>query len=195
MDSEAKGSGYGGIESGTRVVAKRRSMSGCDVVLRFLSLALSLAAAVVLGVNKETKMVSVTLVSSLPPISIPATAKWNYLSAFTYLVVANSIACGYAAISLALTLANRDGTKKWITILISILDLIMVALLFSAIGAAGAIGLMGYHGNSHVQWKKVCNVFDKFCSQTAASLGLSAAAAVAFFLLVVLATYNLHKRP
>ena len=82
MDSEQKGSGYGGFESGTRI-ANRRSMSGCGVVLRFLSLALSLAAAVVLGVNKETKMVPVTLVPTLPPINIPATAKWNYLSAFT----------------------------------------------------------------------------------------------------------------
>ncbi|KAL1543128.1 CASP-like protein 1E2 [Salvia divinorum] len=194
MDSEVKGSGYGGIESGSRTaVANKRSMRGCDVVLRFLALALSLAAAVVLGVNKETKMVSVTLVPTLPPISIPATAKWHYLSAFTYLVVVNSIACGYAAISLVLTLANRDG-KRVITTLIVLFDLVMVALLFSAIGAAGAIGLMGYHGNSHVQWKKVCNVFDKFCGQTGASLGLAAAAAAAFFLLVVLATYNLHKR-
>lgn len=64
-------------------------------------------------------------------------------------------------------------------------DLIMVALLFSATGAAGAIGLMGAHGNSHVQWKKVCNVFGKFCGQVAASGTLSLFGAIAFFLLVL----------
>lgn len=114
-------------------------------------------------------------------------------SCFRFFVVANAIACAYAAISLILTLANRNG-KKGIATLIILFDLIMVALLFSAIGAAGAIGLMGFKGNSHVQWKKVCNVFDKFCDQGAASIGLSGAAAGAFFVLVVLAIFNLHKK-
>lgn len=108
-------------------------------------------------------------------------------------MVANAIACGHAAISLILTLANGSG-KKGITTLIIFFDLIMVALLFSAVGAAGAIGLMGFEGNSHVQWKKVCNVFDKFCHRAAAALGLSGAASIAFFLLVVLAVFNLHKK-
>ncbi|XP_057771972.1 CASP-like protein 1E2 [Salvia miltiorrhiza] len=197
MYSQYKSSSNGGIESGVRerevAVANKRSMRGCDVVLRFLALALGFAAAVVFGVNKETEMVAVTLVASLPPVNIPATAKWNYLSAFKYFVVANAIACGYAAISLVLTLANRNG-RKGITTLVIILDLVMVALLFSALGAAGAIGLMAKQGNSHVQWNKVCDLFDKFCERGAASIGLSGAAAVAFFVLVVLAIFNLHKK-
>ncbi|KAL1548509.1 CASP-like protein 1E2 [Salvia divinorum] len=174
-------------------MANRRSMRGCDVVLRFLALALCLAAAAVLGVNKETKMVAMTLVPTLPPVNIPATAKWHYLSAFTYFMVANGIACGYAATSLVLILANRNG-KKGITKVIILFDLVMVVLLFSAIGAAGAIGLIGFQGNSRVQWNKVCNVFDKFCHQGAASFGLSVAASVAFFFIVVLAIHNLQHK-
>lgn len=112
---------------------------------------------------------------------------------FRFFVVANAIACAHAAISLALTLANRDGNKG-ITTLIIFLDLVMLPLLFSSIGAAAALGLMGYQGNSHVQWNKVCNVFDKFCRHAAAAIGLSGAASVAFFLLVVLATFNLIKK-
>ncbi|KAK6117323.1 hypothetical protein DH2020_048914 [Rehmannia glutinosa] len=267
MESQYKNSSNGGIESGV-AVANKNKMRGWDVVLRFLALALSLTAAVVLGVNKETTTVAVTLVPTLPPVNIPVTAKWHDLSAFVslrrrkttiarqhfgqwqvetglvgwpqpvaarggmslgvtdmnecrgqtlflvclvvhlwwvefwptvvmvagrrwFFVVANIVACVYAAISLLLTLANRSG-KKGITMLINFLDLTMVALLFSSVGAAVAIGLMGYEGNSHVQWKKVCNVFDRFCDR--ARPGLSGGASLAFFMLVVLATLNLHKK-
>ncbi|KAI3469437.1 hypothetical protein Pfo_026100 [Paulownia fortunei] len=200
MESQYKGSSNGGIESGATnarekevAVANKRKMRGWDVVLRFLALALSLAAAVVLGVDKETTTVVLTLVPTLPPVNVPVTAKWHDLSAFVFFVVANTVACAHAAISLLLTLANRGG-KKGITMMVILFDLVMVALLFSSVGAALAIGLMGYEGNSHVQWKKVCNVFGKFCDQGAAALGLSGGASLAFFLLVVLATFNLHKK-
>ncbi|KAH6808769.1 hypothetical protein C2S51_026552 [Perilla frutescens var. frutescens] len=167
-------------------------MMGCDAVLRFFALALSLTAAVVLGIDKETKTVPVMLVPDLPPMNVSLTSKWHYLSAFVFFVVANAIACGYAAISLILTLIMNG--KKGITMMIIFFDLVMVALLFSSVGAAAAIGIMGYKGNSHVQWNKVCNVFEKFCAQAAAAVGISAGAAAAFLLLVLLAIFNLHNK-
>ncbi|KAL9161400.1 hypothetical protein ABFS82_07G019400 [Erythranthe guttata] len=194
MESQYKGSyNNGGVESAGARVANRRNMSGCDVVLRLLALALTLTAAVVLGVDKQNTTVAVTLVPTLPPVNVPVTAKWHHLSAFVFFVVANAIACAHAAISLALTLANRSG-KKGITMIVVLFDLVMVALLFSGVGAAASIGVMGFEGNSHVQWKKVCNVFGKFCHQAAAAIGLSGVAALVFFLLVALATWNLHKK-
>ncbi|KAL0414633.1 UNVERIFIED_CONTAM: CASP-like protein 1E2 [Sesamum radiatum] len=198
MESQYKVNSNGGIESGatnttaTRV-ANKRNIRGWDLVLRFLALALSLAAAVVLGVDKESTTVAMTLVPTLPPVNVPVVSKWHYLSAFVFFVVANAIACAHAAISLLLTLANRSGNKG-IALMIVLFDLVMVALLFSSFGAALAVGLVGYKGNSHVRWNKVCNVFDRFCNQAAAAFGLSGAATVAFFLLVVLATLNLHKK-
>ncbi|XP_073141537.1 CASP-like protein 1E2 [Henckelia pumila] len=203
MESQYKNSNNGGIESGGAnttygrgsevAVANKKSFRGWDFVLRVLALALCLAAAVVLGVNKQNTTVPVSLVPTLPPVNVPVTAKFHYLSAFTYLVVANAIACAYAAVSLLLALANKGG-KKGISLVIMILDLAMVALLFSAIGASLAVGLIGYKGNSHVRWAKVCNVFGRFCNQVAASIGLTGAAAGIFFLLVILIVFNLHKR-
>lgn len=63
-------------------VANERTAKGSDVILRFLAFALTLVAAIVLGVDKQTKLVSMTVVSTLPPITVPVTAKWHYLSAF-----------------------------------------------------------------------------------------------------------------
>ena len=53
-----------------------------EVVLRVLALVLTLVAAILLGVDKQTKIVSVTISPGLPPFNVPATAKFNYLSAF-----------------------------------------------------------------------------------------------------------------
>lgn len=66
------------------VVNRSSNFSGKDLAVRFLALTLTLVAAILLGVDKETKTVSVTLVSSLPPIDLPVTAKWTQMSAFVY---------------------------------------------------------------------------------------------------------------
>ncbi|XAR57125.1 hypothetical protein NMG60_11025156 [Bertholletia excelsa] len=170
MDTQMNGVN-GGYESRGKEGTAARASCG-PVVLRMLGLALTLAAAVVLGVDKQTEMVQVQLVSTLPPLNVPVTAKWHYMSAFVYFVVANAIACAYAAVALVLALASR-GKRGNLALVVTILDLIMVALLFSANGAAGAIGLMGYEGNSHVRWEKVCNKFSRFCHQVAAAILLS----------------------
>ena len=54
----------------------------CDLVLRFLAFALTLVAAIVLGLDKQTKVVPIKLSEALPPLYVPVTAKWQYLSAF-----------------------------------------------------------------------------------------------------------------
>lgn len=88
METQKKGSSFEGGEGVERkekevkVETKGRRMRSCEVVLRLLALALTLVAAIVLGVNKETKMVPMTLSPSLPPLNVPVTAKWRYLSAF-----------------------------------------------------------------------------------------------------------------
>ncbi|KAG8372987.1 hypothetical protein BUALT_Bualt12G0124100 [Buddleja alternifolia] len=196
MESQYKVSD-GVIESGAKekqeAVANKRTMRGCELVLRVVAVALSLAAAVVLATNKQTVTVAVILVPTLPAVNIPVTAKWHDLSSSVYFFVANIIACTYGVISLLLMLANK-GTKKGVAMLVIIFDLVMVALLFSSVGASSALGLMGYKGNSHLQWRKVCNVFGKFCLQGTAALALCGVASFAFFLLVLLAILNLHKK-
>ncbi|KAJ6688890.1 hypothetical protein OIU85_005330 [Salix viminalis] len=159
----------------------------CDLLVRVLALVLTLAAAIVLGVDKQTKVVPIKLVDTLPAISLPVSAKWHYLSAFTYSVASNAIASSYAALSLVLA---RSG-KKGVMSAVIILDLLMVAMLFSSNGAALAIGLMGYQGNSHVMWAKVCTVFGRFCNQVAVSIALSLLGSILFLLLVAM---RLHKK-
>lgn len=107
-------------------------------------------------------------------------------------MVSNSIACAYAVVSLLLSVGNRKGSKG-LGLAIVVMDLIMVALLFSSNGAAGALGLMGYKGNTRLRWNKVCDVFGKFCNQVAAALGLSFFGGLAFVLLIVMGVSALIK--
>ncbi|XP_008438806.2 CASP-like protein 1E1 [Cucumis melo] len=173
-------------------------MSGCgklEVILRVLGFLLSLVAAIVVGVDKETKVVPVTISSNLPPFPIVVVAKWRYLSAFVYFFATNVIASLYGLLSLMLTLSNKNGSNNVLTLLVIVLDTVSVALLSSGAGAAMAIGVIAYEGNSHVRWNKVCDTFGKFCKQVAASALLSLAGAIVFLLLVILALVGLLKRP
>ncbi|XP_058731527.1 CASP-like protein 1E1 [Vicia villosa] len=166
---------------------KKSPKSGsCELILRLLAFVLTLAAAIVIGTDKQTKVVPIKIADSLPPFNVPVSAKWHYLSAFVYFMVANAIACAYGAISMLLTFLNRGNSKVLLGTLITMLDTLMVALLFSGNGAAAAVGLLGYNGNSHVRWSKVCDVFDKFCHQVAASIILSLLGSLAFLLLIVI---------
>ncbi|KAL7080971.1 hypothetical protein ACP275_14G011400 [Erythranthe tilingii] len=187
---EVTGSGGGG-EKEWAVAKKGKNTRRWNLILRVAVVVLSLAAAVVLGFDKQTTTVALKLVPALPAVNVPVTAEWHHLSSFVYFVVVNSIVCVYGAISLLMILASGGRKKRFISATILVFDLTMVALLFSSIGAALAVGLIGLEGNSHLQWNKVCNVFGRFCRQGGVALGFSGAASLAFFLLVVL---NHHKK-
>lgn len=111
-------------------------------------------------------------------------------------MVSNSIASvSAAATMLVMIFASKGGGKVGVSrLMILVADLMMVALLFSSIGGTGAIGLIGIKGNSHLQWKKICNMYAKFCHQVTASVALSLMGAIAFLLLIILTASKLHKR-
>lgn len=111
-------------------------------------------------------------------------------------MVATLIACAYAAVSLFVLIANnKGGGKRGLASIIVILDLVMVALLFSSTSAAGAVGVLGYTGNSHVQWHEACSAFGKFCRQAAAAVGLSLIGGLAFLFLVACKALGVHNIP
>ncbi|KAK1351869.1 hypothetical protein POM88_053874 [Heracleum sosnowskyi] len=175
-------------------VGMKRKLRYTELYIRWLTLILSLAAAIILGLDTQTKVVPITLVSTLPPINVPVTAKYHYLSAFTYFVVANAIACSYGGVSLILTLANKGRKNGCLAKAIIMLDLIMVAVLASANGAAAAVGYIGHEGNKHVRWNKVCNVFGRFCNQVLAAVGVSLLGSLLFIFLVMLAVLNVQNK-
>ncbi|KAK9146842.1 hypothetical protein Sjap_006745 [Stephania japonica] len=176
----------------SRAVANENRLSSSEVLLRMLAVVTTLVAIIVAAISKQEKTVQMVVIPNLPPLDVEAVAKWQYSSAFVFFFISNIIALVYAIVSMIVTLRNR-GKSNGLGLAILLLDLVMAALLFSSNGAAAAIGILGYKGNSHVKWNKVCNVFGKFCAHVAGSIVVSLLGSLAFLLLVALATISLYR--
>ncbi|PNY04412.1 CASP-like protein vit_07s0104g01350-like protein [Trifolium pratense] len=184
---KSKGS-VDGVQSDVKVVEMRTiwKSSVYDVLLRVLAFLLTLTATIIVGVDKETKIISYS------ELQFKVTAKWEYMSAIVFFLVSNAIGCSYAAISMVISTIARTNGNKTTLLIITVLDLIIMALLFSANGAGAAVGVLGQKGNSHVQWMKVCNIFDAYCRHTTVALVLSIIGSSIFLLIVVHSVFKLH---
>ncbi|CAJ1879607.1 unnamed protein product [Sphenostylis stenocarpa] len=190
MSSQTK-TNVDGVHSDVKVVERPPKERPYDLLLRFLGLSLTLVATIVVGVDNETKVISYA------EMQFKATAKWEYMSAMVFFLVSNAIACSYAAASLVIAVMGKSsGSRKddVTHLVVTALDLVVMALLFSANGAACAVGVIAQKGNSHVQWMKVCDVFDAYCRHVTAALVLSIIGSTVFLLLVLHSFLKLHYR-
>lgn len=62
-------------------VANPKHIRSSDFLLRLLTIATTLAAALVMGLAKETKIVPVSIFPNTPPIAVVTSAKMSYSSA------------------------------------------------------------------------------------------------------------------
>ncbi|XP_057485257.1 CASP-like protein 1 [Actinidia eriantha] len=165
-----------------------------DVFLRLLLCACSVVAVVVMVTSKQTKMLGRLPVAPFSPVF--KQAKFNHSPALIYFVAALSVAGLYSLITAAVSFLAllKPGCSTKMVAHIVIFDVLVLGIVAAAAGTAGGVAYIGYKGNSHVMWNKVCNVYDKFCHHVAASLGVSLVASVVLVLLVILSVYSLSKK-
>lgn len=84
MESSRVKLGWNGVEGQEegRKVGAERSLRLVGAVLRALALALTLVAAVVMVLDRQTTVVPFQVVPTLPPLQIAVTAKWSHSAAF-----------------------------------------------------------------------------------------------------------------
>lgn len=86
MGSQYKPSNMDGVAtvSNVKVVesSKRVMFKSSDVMLRILGFSLTFIAAIVVGVDKETQIISFTLAETMPSVQVSVTAQWQFMSAF-----------------------------------------------------------------------------------------------------------------
>jgi len=85
--SRRPGPGYGyymgaGAAAAGGGRAAQAPVDGCSVALRVFVLASTLVSAVVMGVDRQTSTIRITISDTLPPLEVPLTANWSYSSAF-----------------------------------------------------------------------------------------------------------------
>ncbi|KAE9452380.1 hypothetical protein C3L33_15710, partial [Rhododendron williamsianum] len=113
-------------------------------LLRVVAFLATLAATIVMGINRETKTIVVAVIGSTP-ISATLTAKFQHTPAFVFFVIANAIATFHNLLMLAM----------------------IVALVSAGAGGAVFMGELGRKGNSHARWNKICDKFESFCDHGA----------------------------
>uniref|UniRef100_A0A7C9DNF5 CASP-like protein n=1 Tax=Opuntia streptacantha TaxID=393608 RepID=A0A7C9DNF5_OPUST len=184
---EKAGFGYNSIGSSVR---ERKML--VIVLLRSLSLLATLAAALVMGLNKETKTFVVATVGT-SSIKVTLTAKFQDTPANIFLVVACALATFHNILMLALEIFGKkldaNGNRF---MLISILDIINLTVLSAGAASSAFMGELAKNGNTHAQWNKVCDKFEKFCNHGAGAT-LASFIGLALLLAVTLIT-NLRLR-
>ncbi|GLJ46949.1 hypothetical protein SUGI_0990760 [Cryptomeria japonica] len=185
MDQESKPS----VQSvDGEMVAKKSSSSSngvmwfIELVIRVLALGGTLAAAIVVGRDKQTVNV----------FGVALKAKYTYSAAFVFFVVANAIACVYVFLSLPFALL-KPKSHVAIKFVVFFLDLVMVALVMAGASAATAIAYVGHKGNSHTKWSAICNPFDRFCDHIGGALVASFISFILFMLLTIISAVSLYK--
>ncbi|CAN6237966.1 unnamed protein product [Urochloa humidicola] len=59
-------------------------MDAYGVTMHVFVPAATLVATVVMGMDRETRNIQITLADTLSPLQVPVTAMWSYTSAFVY---------------------------------------------------------------------------------------------------------------
>ncbi|KAF3456141.1 hypothetical protein FNV43_RR00791 [Rhamnella rubrinervis] len=157
-----------------------------DVALRALVFAATLTSLLVFVTSKQT--------IHLGPRSMEA--KFDHSPAFIYFVVALSVAGLYSLLTTlaSISIIQKPAFSNTFLLYFAFWDVLILGLVASATGAAGSVAYIGLRGNKHVQWQKVCNVFDKYCRHIGGSLAVSLFASVLLVLLIWLSVLTIHKR-
>ncbi|KAL7597554.1 hypothetical protein Lser_V15G22582 [Lactuca serriola] len=163
-----------------------------DVALRVLLFLTALVSLIVMVTSNQTKLIPLA-----PGLAIRLPAKFQHSPAFIYFVVALSVACLYSIITAVLSLLSAmkpSGCSAKMQFHFVMFDALLLGIVAAATGAAGGVAYIGFKGNSHTGWSKICNTYDSFCFHSAASILLSLISSITLLLLVWLSIYVLYKK-
>ncbi|KAG2318457.1 hypothetical protein Bca52824_011670 [Brassica carinata] len=153
------------------------------LALRILAIIATLAAAIVMGLNKETKTLVVATIGTIP-VKATLTAKFQDTPAFVFFVIANVMVSFHNLLMIALQIFSRKLEYKGFRLLsVAILDMLNATLVSAAANGAVFIAELGKNGNKHAKWNKVCDRFSTYCDHGRGAL-IAAFSGVLLMLLV-----------
>ncbi|KAK6130448.1 hypothetical protein DH2020_035858 [Rehmannia glutinosa] len=161
-----------------------------DLVLRFLLFASCVVGVVVMVTSKQTELIPIPI----PPFLLSRSAKYNHSPAFIYYVAALSVAGLYSLITTLVSFFALLKPNCYPKPVFVIFDVLFLGILASATGAAGAVAYIGLKGNSNVQWRKVCDIYDGFCKHIGSSVAVSLFGSIVLSLLIIISVRALAKR-
>ncbi|KAG6496945.1 hypothetical protein ZIOFF_044825 [Zingiber officinale] len=152
-----------------------------DLVIRGAAILLTLISAAVMGAAKQT--VTINDNNGYREVEVKSTQS----AAFVYFLVINPLVFAYSVGSLVASILRRAGGGGCLKLLLAIGDVVVVAMLFSANGAAVAITAL----LEKVQ-KSELGGYNEFCSRLVAAVVLSTLTATLYVVLAVLGAVALR---
>ncbi|KAL1205308.1 CASP-like protein 1B2 [Cardamine amara subsp. amara] len=151
--------------------------------LRIFAFMATLAAAIVMALNKETKTLVVATIGTTP-IKASLTAKFQDTPAFVFFVIANVMVSFHNLLMIALQIFSRKLESKGLHLLsVAILDMLNATLVSAAANGAVFMAELGKNGNKHAKWNKVCDRFSIYCDHGRGAL-IAAFAGVILMILI-----------
>ncbi|XP_052189433.1 CASP-like protein 1F2 [Diospyros lotus] len=157
-----------------------------QVVLRLLAVVLSAAAIAIMLKSRQSILI----------FGIEFDARYNYSSAFKFLVGVDVAACFCSVLSLILVLLSSSSeSKKTNYFSVFLHDLVITLLVMAGCAAATAIGMVGQYGQNASGWMPICDRVGKFCHKATASVALSFTVLFCYLALTVTSVCKLKSSP
>eukprot|EP00268_Persea_americana_P004962 TRINITY_DN11637_c0_g2_i1.p1 TRINITY_DN11637_c0_g2~~TRINITY_DN11637_c0_g2_i1.p1 ORF type:complete len:201 (-),score=48.18 TRINITY_DN11637_c0_g2_i1:194-796(-) len=164
-----------------------RRMRVVEVVLRCAICGLGVLAAVLVGIDKQDKVI----------FSIDKKAKFTDMKALVFLVIANAIAASYSFIQglrcIVSILRGSALFNKTLAWAIFSCDQIMAYVMLAAVAAAAQSSVFGQFGQSELQWMKICNMYEKFCTQVGEGIVSSLVVSLSMVTISGMSAFNLFR--
>ncbi|CAN8325397.1 unnamed protein product [Cochlearia groenlandica] len=150
----------------SKITVSRKLLLG----LRMFAFTATLAAAIVMATNKETKTFVVATIGTIP-IKATLTAKFQHTPAFVFFVIANVMVSFHNLLMIVLHFFNRKMEYNGYRLLaVAILDMLNATLVSAAANAAAFMADLGKNGNKHARWNKICDKYGTFCNHGGGAL-------------------------
>ncbi|WOK97089.1 CASP-like protein 1B1 [Canna indica] len=166
-------------EETTHLLPKSKLFGQPLVSIRSASLLATITAAVLMGLNKQTRTITVAIVGTTPVLQ-SFTATFQQTPAFVYFVVANAAASLYNLVLLVLRPLLKPKAHDF---LLFLLDMVMFALVATGAATAASMAELGKNGNMHARWNPVCDRFEGFCIRGGLAIVASSIGALLLFIM------------
>ncbi|KAL6200872.1 hypothetical protein ACLB2K_024587 [Fragaria x ananassa] len=164
-----------------------RRVRVAELVLRFLICGLGLAAALLVATDTQVKEI----------FMVKKKAKFTDMKALVFLVIVNVIAAAYSLLqALRCVVSMVKGNvlfSKPLAWMIFSADQAVAYVAVAAVGAAAQSAALAKLGQSELQWMKICNMYDKFCTQVGEGIASSVLVGLSTILISCISAFNLFR--
>ncbi|XP_077235721.1 CASP-like protein 2A1 [Tasmannia lanceolata] len=154
------------------------SMYAAETLLRFLPIALCIAALALMIKNVEDNDFG--------------SVSYNNLGGFKYLLYANGICAGYSLLSAFYTAVPRSNNmslrRAWT---VFFFDQVVTYVILAGATVSAEVVYLAYKGDSATTWSQACQVFGGFCRKASVSVAITFGAVACYIPLSFISSYRL----